>query len=252
MFKKFLTLVSLTTFASVALAGMAAGCSSSSNNNPITPTADAGDDSGGNVDTGTDSGSGNTGGPAACYSASDALFITESMYTTIYPGGKCTSGEVVTFYNACLDPNATNDTCDAVQVTPDCLTCLEIPNSSTSDSPRDFPAVYADVGYWRVAAGVCLAMQLNMPQCALPWQNQQFVCPVHACQSCTDDDSRSTCEDQAVDDICTTGSQVPAECQSALDALDGTEPEFTACFGSGDFASIYQATATALCVTGAP
>jgi hypothetical protein len=257
MFKKFLMLVSFTALSGVALAGMAAGCSSSSgsSNNTITPNVDAGGNTGvvENADAGTNSESGSV----ACYSAGDADVLNNALYTTIYPGGNCTQAEVDTFYDSCI---ATNDACSVAQISETCRACLapsDGPSTVASNSPIDFPSAFVLDGYWQIASYVCLAMQLSMPQCALPWQNEYNVCPVEACQSCADDNSYAACADQAIDDDkCTTLSQVPSQCQAAADALQGTEPAFATCFGAGntddDFAARYHATATALCVTGFP
>lgn len=236
MFKKFFTLVSLTTLSCVVASGvMAAGCSSSSGNTPLGDTS---------VDNPNPPRPGNVAGD--CYSESDAVVLRPS-WTTEYPGGLCATADVDRFFASCFESNGgSSDACNRFshEVSSDCLACLY-----GSDKTTDLPALLLFGGGAVLPnTRACLAIQLKVPKCALPLQSMDTCC-LTACQSCVPEDENS-CIDQARAGMC-GDIPIPQVCVDAINAAG--DSALTTCLGANEsFADVLKATAKALCVTGAP
>jgi hypothetical protein len=241
MFKKVFALASISAVAAVFAV---TGCSSSDNNDTTPADVDAGADTGAK-DSGRKDSAPEDSGPESCYDESAALAIPET-WTANFPGGKCTDEQLTTLIADCFEGQDTAKCTATQEAAPDCSTCVLGSNEDAIDVPA-FISTSGGNGF--ISLYACISVAKGKPECAKPF-TEYFFCTGTACGSCTPNSAEDTaCSTEADQGICGQNITISDDCATMLQAVDKTDPAYTACVGTDGLSSL-KLTAKQLCVTG--
>lgn len=165
------------------------------------------------TDGGTDGGSG-----GACYAPGDA--ITNTMYTGVGPGNRCTATQIDAVVNGCFAASATDATCTAQkQANPTCFDCFF---DSTGNAARPYPVFIAiDDDNALVSFYSCLAAVIGKPECAKSGMDY-VICQSSACTTCSDNDY-DACLDEADDPGNACSTILGNSCTAAFNAASAAD-----------------------------